>query len=195
MKHSLPFSFAFVLALAACAPQVAPAPDTGSGAPVDKASMETYENDEIGYTIEIPSDWTITEDETLATDSYTTVGTSFAYPATRDGSALTEARVHIATMPTCPAQDSSTALTTGSGTMEDIHGTSFMRTEFDGVGAGNRYRGQTYQIERDGACTVITLYTHSCNLGADCGDDRQSPYSYEDTLFMLRWTLETLSFN
>ncbi len=186
MKHLLPLSFAFVLVLAGCAPQ-APAPGTGSGVPVGKASMETYENDDIGYAIEIPSDWTITENDSLTTDDYTAVGTSFAYPADRDMSALSDAKVNIATMPACPAQD--------GGTMEDVNGTAFMRTEFDGVGAGNRYRGQTYQIERDGACTVITLYTHSCNLGPDCGPARQEPYSYEDTLFKLRWTLETLSFN
>jgi hypothetical protein len=188
MKNFLPLSFAFVFALSACSPQApVSVPDTDGGASAGKASMETYQNDEIGYAIEIPSDWTITEDDTLATDDYTAVGTSFAYPATRDRSALSDAKVHVATMPACPAQD--------GGTMEDVNGTAFMRTDFDGVGAGNRYRGQTYQIERDGACTVITLYTHSCNLGVDCGPDRQEPYSYEDTLFKLRWTLETLSFN
>lgn len=185
MKHLLPVTFALAVFAAGCAPQL-PAPGTGSGVTAPKASMETYRDDTIGYTIDVPSDWTITGNDALTTDEYTAVGTSFAYPAARDRSALGEAEVHVASMPACPAQD--------GGVMEDVNGTSFMRTEFDGAGAGNRYRGQTYQIERDGACTVITLYTQSCNLGPDCGDDRQEPYSYEDTLFKLRWTLETLSF-
>lgn len=176
MKRTLPFLL--LAALAACT--AAPSGEQPSG----KASLRTYSDDEIGYSIDVPSDWTITERDSIATDGYTAVGTSFAYPAERDRSALGEAKVNVATLPECPAQD--------GGTMETVNGRQFMRTDFDGVGAGNRYRGQTYAIERGGSCVVVTLYTHSCNLGPDCGPDRQEPYSYDDTLFKLRWTFETL---
>jgi hypothetical protein len=182
MKHTLPL-LAISLFAVACTPAPVP-PDGGNGPSNGKASLETYRNDDVGYSIDIPSDWTTTEGDVVTTDAYQATGTSFAYPADRDRSALTEAKVNVAEMPACPAQD--------GGTMEEIGGHSFMRTDFDGVGAGNRYRGQTYATERGDSCLVITLYTHSCNLGPDCGPDRQGPYSYDDTLFKLRWTLNSL---
>lgn len=168
--------------LAACS--AAPSGPPGDAPSSGKASLETYEDAAHGYGIDVPGDWTIEEDASVATDDYQAVGTAFAYPAERDRSALSQAYVHIAFVSACPAQD--------GGVMEDVNGTPFMRTEFDGVGAGNRYRGQTFAIERGGECVVATLYTRSCNLGPDCGPDRQELYSYEDTLFKLRWTLESL---
>ncbi len=178
MKHTLSVLALSLLVACTAAPS--------GGQPSGTASLETYANDDIGYTIDVPSDWTITESDTVVTDGYTAVGTSFGYPAGRDRSALGEATVNVASMPECPSQD--------GGTMDDVNGQRFMRTEFDGVGAGNRYRGETYAIERGGSCVVVTLFTHSCNLGPDCGDDRQEPYSYDDTLFKLKTVFESLTF-
>lgn len=166
------------LALVACMTSPPATPETPEAA--------TYGNSTVGYTIEIPSDWTVTENDVIAVDGYEATGTSFAYPAERDGSALLEAKVHVAMVPACPAQD--------GGIMEPVNGTAFMRTDFDGAGAGNRYRGRTYQIERpDGRCAVATLYTRSCNLGPDCGENRQNPYSYDGTVSVLRGVLDTLT--
>jgi hypothetical protein len=181
MKHSIPL--AFVLLLAACAP-AAPSGPSGSSSSA-AAPLETYEDPAVGYSIDVPSDWAVEENDTVATDAYQAVGTSFSYPADRDRSALLEAKVNVARLPECPAQD--------GGVMEDVNGVRFMRTAFDGVGAGNRYRGQTYATERGGACVVVTLYTHSCNLGPDCGEDHAGAFSYDDVLSALRRAIDTLA--
>lgn len=181
MKHA-PALLLLTLSLAACTPSAPPGQSSGTPT-TPKASIQTYTDDDQGYSIDVPSDWTIAKDDTLVTENYQVTGTSFAYPADRDRSALFDAKVHIASVPTCPDLE---------GTMEDINATKFTRTEWDGVGAGNRYQGETYTLARDKDCLVITLYTHSCNLGgSDCGDDHALPFSYDDTLFKLRWTLET----
>lgn len=174
--------FVLPLFLVACAT----APSTGepcsSSAP--KASLETYRDEDIGFTIEVPTDWTVVRRDHVVTDTYEATGTAFEYPAGRDRTTLYDAKVHIAALPTCPAQD--------GGEMEDINGILFTRMRWSGVGAGNLYAGETYAKDIGGRCIVATLYTHSCNLGPDCDADHRSPGDLEGTLFKLRSVLRTL---
>ena len=181
MQKLLP-ALALSVFVAACAPLTDPG---ASGAPsAGNASLRTYENDAVGYAIEIPSDWTITENDAFVGPTYETAGTTFAYPAERDGSALGEAAINVATLPECPAQD--------GGTMDELNGQPFLRTDFSDAAAGSRYRGQTFAIERDGSCLVVTLRVRWCGLGVDCGPDRQAPFSYDDALSTLRRSAGTL---
>lgn len=180
--RTTPFLVAVGLLIVACTPV------SDEGLQLNpKASLETYENTDLGYTIDIPSDWEIRENEVI-TDGHTSVlGTSFVYPAAHDSSALMDAKLHIGTTAVCPSQD--------GGVMEDINGVSFMRTRWSGNAAGNVYEGETYQHEiADDKCLVITLYTQSCNLSpADCGPGHELPKDTDSTIFKLKWAFQTLS--
>ncbi len=147
------------------------------------SSVRTYTDADLGYAIDIPNDWTIVKDDYIVTDHYGFTGTSFVYPAGRDHSTLLEAKVHIAELDGCWFVDYN----------ETINATVFSKQAWDGLAMGNSYQGQTFQAKHNGACIVVTLYTHSCNLGGiSCGKDHVLPFSYDDTLSKLKSVFESL---
>ncbi len=56
-----------------------------------------------------------------------------------------------------------------------INGTTFNRSTWSDVGAGNLYEGMVFSTEKNGSCYLLTLFTHSCNLGFDCSAGHQNP--------------------
>lgn len=188
MKHMkrtmLPIA---ILLLSSCT--VVPAPSgTGSGSLSSTASSSvqgamTYESP-LGYAIDVPDDWTVVENDEFVGPTYDTVGTSFVHPSAERHSALYEAKINVATLPACPAQE--------NGVSEEINGTTFTRTDFTDAGAGNRYGGSAYAAEHGGSCVVATILVHWCGLGPDCGPDRQEPFSFDETAAVLRRVLGSL---
>lgn len=160
------------LTLAACTS--APIPDSSSSSSSSSVSSvsNVYDDTDIGYSIVVPSGWTILKNTDVTTAEYTVEGTAFIAPADMTGTTLNEARFHIAQIPSCPVPSVSGST---SETIE-IDGIDFQRTSWSGVGAGNLYEGYTYTAPTNDACIVLTGFLHSCNLGVDCGENHSAPF-------------------
>ena len=95
----------------------------------------------------------------------TIVGTAFVFPASySEGNTLSDAKIHVAKQ----VGACSPAILLNELKNIPIHGKKYDVRGWSGVGAGNAYQGITYRTRTDKACYVLTLYTHSCNLGPDC---------------------------
>lgn len=157
-----------------------------SSAPETNDSLPRH-HEGSGFTIDFPAGWTVTEDDTVVTQSYELSGTSIAAPSEHDTTTLTEAKVHIALNQTCPAQNENESDTV------IINGRMWLETEWSGVGAGNLYEGATYTLPTGNRCAVITFYTHSCNLGLkECGPNVEKKYDKTALFATFREILDTL---
>ncbi len=160
------FLLGIIAFLPACTPATGPGDTGSSSSTITNATLpEQYTNTDDGYSISYPNGWTTKEKDKLVTDTDEFVGTSFAVrPSLIDGTKVSEARVHVAAVVTCPTYDNSTNVQLGAN--QTVHST------WSGVGAGNLYTGDVYTINGTNRCYVITFFTHQCNLGPDCGPNR-----------------------
>ena len=126
-----------------------------------------YENPGIGYSIEVAAGWTVQEDKQVVTEDYQATGTAFVATA-ETRTTLSEAYFHVSQVATCPSLTKTTPVT--------IAGKTFQRATWSGVGAGNLYEGVSYFGAKDAGCLLMTGYLHSCNLGADCGENHSAPF-------------------
>jgi hypothetical protein len=167
-------TLAFVLV--ACNPTVVPGESSFSSAQsssVSSVALNLYEDSGIGYSINIPADWTTLEDKEVITAGYEVKGTAFVAPMETTGTALNEAYFHVAQIGSCPKVS---APESASGSVV-IAGVTFQRTNWSEGAAGNLYEGITYAGLKDAGCLVLTGYLHSCNLGVDCGENHSAPFN------------------
>lgn len=144
------------------------------------------------YTLEYPSDWTVTRNATLPEVGYDMLGTILRYPALDDGTTLTDAAIHISVGSACPSL--ANAETTGPATKATVGGREWDKVSRDGVGAGNRYRGDTYTRTEGGLCYAISTLLHSCNLGPDCGENHSKPFDEQRMYALFDSILSTFAF-
>ncbi len=175
-----------ILLLASCAPQ--PATQTGGPASASSAASATslssssampdqaegwvtYTNESEGWSIQHPAAWTVEEHAQTTAPGAGQTGTVFVVDPHQPGTTLSQVEVQVSSAAACPRDPSETPPSAAT-----LGGTSFERSTWNGVGAGNLYEGTTYRLHRDNVCYALTLFIHSCNLGPDCGAGHDQPY-------------------
>lgn len=178
----------FIL-LAACTP--ANNTDGGAAAASSAASsgqtVKVYRNISAGFDIAYPADWKITEIDNVTTPDYELSGVSFAPPVDAENTTLREAKLNVAKTGTCPMLPEPR-----QGFYDDY---PLEMAKWNDAGAGNLYEGESYTIKAPSACYVITFFTHSCNLGPDCGPNNPQPYDKEELFAVFMNMLETFTVN
>lgn len=181
----LPLLFASsVFLLAACTAQPVPPGEQGSSSSASQASSANVKLLQTGhFSAQYPDDWTAKSNVTMPEAGYETLGTLLTYPADKDRTTLTSAGMHLAYGSGCP--DLKNIESVGSPDTVTIGGKQWTHYVRDGVGAGNRYQGDTYVYQEPGACYLISTLEHSCNLGPDCGENHSAPFDKKamDALF------------
>jgi hypothetical protein len=159
--------------LASCMPSSETGGSTTSSLPSPEVVLMTTYNDPAGmFTMLYPRGWSIETSKRLHTGREQLMGTAFL-PPVRDyeGTKLLDGMIHMAfSQGKCrPYSDDSKQIVLGENTFE--------QSEWSGVGTGNMYTGDVYQMQRHSQCVTVTLYQHGCNLGPDCGLDKRKEFS------------------
>lgn len=142
------------------------------------SDMLTYSDTRDGYSIMYPETWDIANDVQIPWLNRQSAATQFGAPKdVAAGTALTDASVYVEkTAAPCPQLPNPTTETHG--------GTTFTKGEGSDVGAGQLNETTMLTTQSGQSCYTLTLHTHSCNLGPDCGPGRGKPFD--------RTQLETL---
>ncbi len=155
-----------------------------SSGPEENTALPRH-HDGSGFTIDFPAGWTVKENDTIVTESYEVIGTSFVAPSERDTTTLTEGKMHVALEQTCPIQEDSKTVI--------INGRMWLEHNWSGVGAGNLYEGSTYTLPDGNTCAMVTFYAHSCNLGLEeCGPKPVTKYDKTGLFNTFREMLDTI---
>lgn len=160
---------ASVLVLAACTPS---SPSPGGQGASSSGTLKTLQTGH--FSVRYPADWTQKSNVTMPESGYEMLGTLLTYPAEKDRTTLTSAGMHLSFGSGCPALDNIES--TGAPDTVTIGGRQWMHYVRDGVGAGNRYQGDTYVYQEPGSCYLISTLEHSCNLGPDCGEGHTTAF-------------------
>lgn len=145
----------------------------------------TYRSTDGTISVRHPDGWGAKENYHLVTDAYEADGTALLAPTDRTKTTLYEGIFHIAKMSACPVLDGMRDTT--------IKDRTYHHATWNGVGAGNRYEGETYATETSNGCAVVTFYAHSCNLSPeDCGPTKPKPYDRNALFSIMRQMLETM---
>lgn len=189
MTNRIPL-FASVLLLAACTAS-APSPGgQGSSSTASASDMKTLQTGH--FSVRYPADWTQKSNVTMPESGYETLGTLLTYPAEKDRTTLTSAGMHFSFGSGCPSLENIESR--GAPGTATIGGKTWTHYVRDGVGAGNRYQGDTYVYEETGACYLISTLEHSCNLGPDCGENHSAPFDKEKIDALFGQVLSTFAF-
>ena len=121
------------------------------------------------YELTPPQGWTAHRSNNLNYPDGEMKGVSFIAPSNvGSGTVLDEARIDVATGKEsfCPQ--------TGSAAI--LGGQKANRWTWDDAAAGNRYQGTVVGTLHGGECYRLALFTHGCNLGADCARGHTAPF-------------------
>jgi len=177
-----------VLALAACTSQ--PATPGGQGSSSIPANTKLLQTGH--FSAYYPNDWTAKSNVAMPEAGYEMLGTLLTYPAEKDASTLSSAGMHFSFGSGCPSlKDIESVGKTDTVTIGGKAWTHYVR---DGVGAGNRYQGDTYVYQQPGACYLISTLEHSCNLGPDCAEGHTTKFDKATIDAQFKQVLSTFTF-
>jgi hypothetical protein len=154
--------------------------------PAHTLSAERNELDgKRGFSIGYPTGWEKREDITMMTPEGAFPGTAFLPPVEIAlGTDLLDAYVHAhAGAAPCPVGPDDHELKIG--------GRTFRQNFWSDGAAGSLYQGTVYRTEDDDTCYTLTLYTHSCNLGAGCGPDMDKPFDRSQLVMAFEKMIES----
>lgn len=136
----------------------------------EDSAMLTYLGSTDGYAMQYPEGWTVTQKTRIPWLSRESSATKFAAPADiAEGTALMDAAVY-AEKTAAPCPEFPNPMT------ETHNGYTFTKGEMSDAGAGNLNETTMLTTKDGNSCYTLTLHTHSCNLGADCGADHAKPF-------------------